>query len=159
MSKNIDGNISFFQHQLNTHLFWRNTHPHTHLVDSTNTQSLSRRLAKVFGKDQISHHKVVYSFIAITDFLTRMCSITLYKRVCFQFYSILDGDVDMLFMHVDNPGGNTFYETSLIKSCLTHICKCCEENRALFMALSAPFVVMENVNGKSRTGLASSLCC
>lgn len=27
-------------------------------------------------------------------------------HVLLQFYSILDGDEDMLFMHVDNPGGN-----------------------------------------------------
>lgn len=26
-------------------------------------------------------------------------------HVCSQFYSVLDGDVDMIFMHVDNPGG------------------------------------------------------
>ncbi len=25
--------------------------------------------------------------------------------VCLQFYSVLDGDEDMIFMHVDNPGG------------------------------------------------------
>lgn len=31
---------------------------------------------------------------------------TKFTRVCLQFYSILDGDEDMLFMHVDNPGGN-----------------------------------------------------
>uniref|UniRef100_A0A671VPH7 Si:dkey-159a18.1 n=1 Tax=Sparus aurata TaxID=8175 RepID=A0A671VPH7_SPAAU len=30
--------------------------------------------------------------------------------VCLQFYSILDGDEDMLFMHVDNPG-DTFFGT------------------------------------------------
>lgn len=25
--------------------------------------------------------------------------------VCLQFYSVLDGDEDMIFMHVDSPGG------------------------------------------------------
>lgn len=35
------------------------------------------------------------------DMTTRVCSLPLPP----QFYSILDGDEDMLFMHVDNPGG------------------------------------------------------
>ncbi|XP_043093953.1 sortilin [Puntigrus tetrazona] len=28
-----------------------------------------------------------------------------------QFYSVLDGDVDMIFMHVDNPGEDTYFGT------------------------------------------------
>lgn len=58
-------------------------------------------------------------------------------RVCLQFYSILDGDEDMLFMHVDNPGGNNH----------TH-----SENAPVvrtFAALLAPVAVMETLNGKS----------
>lgn len=37
---------------------------------------------------------------------TLSLSLSMCVCVCLQFYSILDGDEDMLFMHVDNPGGN-----------------------------------------------------
>lgn len=32
-------------------------------------------------------------------------TVSLTLDVCLQFYSVLDGDEDMIFMHVDNPGG------------------------------------------------------
>lgn len=60
-----------------------------------------------------------------------------FTRVCLQFYSILDGDEDMLFMHVDNPGGNnhTLSENASVMR--------------TFGALLAPVAVMETLNGKS----------
>lgn len=51
----------------------------------------------------IRQEKMKLSLFKRSDFLTHVCSGVC---VCVQFYSILDGDEDMLFLHVDNPGGN-----------------------------------------------------
>uniref|UniRef100_A0A4W4F5V4 VPS10 domain-containing protein n=1 Tax=Electrophorus electricus TaxID=8005 RepID=A0A4W4F5V4_ELEEL len=33
------------------------------------------------------------------------------STLCFQFYSVLDGDEDMIFMHVDSPGDQSYFGT------------------------------------------------
>lgn len=40
--------------------------------------------------------------------------------VCFQFYSVLDGDEDMIFMHVDNPGGTVGERSERHRNSLKH---------------------------------------
>lgn len=53
----------------------------------------------------------------------------------------------MLFMHVDNPGGNTH-------SYVPHTA-----NIPMLREYLQPVAVMEKLNGKSQTGLTSSRHC
>lgn len=44
--------------------------------------------------------------VTTSDMTGELCAtVWLTLDVCLQFYSVLDGDEDMIFMHVDNPGG------------------------------------------------------
>uniref|UniRef100_A0AAX7U2C5 VPS10 domain-containing protein n=1 Tax=Astatotilapia calliptera TaxID=8154 RepID=A0AAX7U2C5_ASTCA len=49
----------------------------------------------------------VISFVCVCFFTS---ALDFHMCLCLQFYSILDGDEDMLFLHVDNPG-DTFFGT------------------------------------------------
>lgn len=84
-----------FQHQLNTHLLWWNTHTscwqHKHTFCLTKIrQDLKQKIERVI------------SFVCACFFTS---ALYFHMCLCLQFYSILDGDEDMLFLHVDNPGG------------------------------------------------------
>lgn len=44
--------------------------------------------------------------VTTSNMTGELCAtVSLTLDVCLQFYSVLDGDEDMIFMHVDNPGG------------------------------------------------------
>uniref|UniRef100_A0A8C9YR76 Si:dkey-159a18.1 n=1 Tax=Sander lucioperca TaxID=283035 RepID=A0A8C9YR76_SANLU len=90
-------------------------------VDADERGDLLLKRTKDLGQTFTTIHEDIYSFGYIGAFLffsvmedSVRCifftHISLNICVCLQFYSILDGDEDMLFMHVDNPG-DTFFGT------------------------------------------------
>uniref|UniRef100_A0A669CAE6 Si:dkey-159a18.1 n=1 Tax=Oreochromis niloticus TaxID=8128 RepID=A0A669CAE6_ORENI len=96
-------------------------------VEAEERGDLILKRTKDLGKTFTIIHEDIYSFGYIGAFLffsvmedpsSLLCACVfsstsaLYFHVCLclQFYSILDGDEDMLFLHVDNPG-DTFFGT------------------------------------------------